>query len=119
MEEEEAPSLFLESPSHRKEPALISSSEEPAEDFVHSESEGNVSTSSGRQVKPVQKDGMYYYYCLFNMLLGCQYNQFYMIIMFYVRLLKIIDSYFIVVRIAAVLQFGVRQNPFPTKGDVL
>ena len=93
MEKEEAPFPILESPSHRKEPALISFSVEPAEDFVHSESEGNVSTSSGRQVKPVQKDGIYYYYCLFNMLLGCQYNQFYMVIvMFYVMLLKILDS---------------------------
>ena len=40
LEKVEAPSSILERPSHRKEPALISFSVEPAEDFVHSESEG-------------------------------------------------------------------------------
>ena len=58
MEEAEASSPILENPSH-KEPVPISSSEEPAKDR---EFEGNVYTRSGRQVKPVRKDGMYYYY---------------------------------------------------------
>ena len=56
------------------------------------------------------------------MLLSYRYNI--VTVMFYVMLLsgheiKPQDSYFIVTRIAAVLQFGVRQNPFPTKGDVM
>ena len=57
LEEAEAPSPILENPSHREEPAPISSSEEPAKDR---ESEGNVYTRSGRQVNPVRKNGMYY-----------------------------------------------------------
>ena len=58
LEEAEAPSPILENPSHREEPAPVSSSEEPARDR---KSEGDVYTRSGRQVKPVRKDGMYYY----------------------------------------------------------
>ena len=50
LEEAEAPSPILENPSHKEKPAPISSSEEPAKD------------RSGRQVNPVRKNGMYYYY---------------------------------------------------------
>ena len=56
LEEVEAPSPILENPSHREERAPMSSSEEPAKDR---ESEGNVYTRSGRQVKRVRKNGMY------------------------------------------------------------
>ena len=49
LEEAKAPSPILENPSHR---------EELTKDR---ESEGNAYTHSGRQVKPVRKDGMYYY----------------------------------------------------------
>ena len=48
--EAEAPSPILENPCHREEPASMSSSEEPARDR---ESEGNLYTCSGSQVKPV------------------------------------------------------------------
>ena len=50
LEKAEAPSPILENPSHR---------EEPTKDREY---EGNAYTRSGRQVKPVRKDGMYYYY---------------------------------------------------------
>ena len=61
LDEMDAHSPILENQSHRKEQAPMSSPEEPAEDL--------------------------YYYCFFNMLLGCQYNQFYIVIvMFYVLL---------------------------------
>ena len=84
--EVEAPFSILENPSHREEPAPMSSSQEPAKDR---KSEGHVYTRLGKKGKPVRKDGMYYHLFLFNMLLGCQYNQFYIVIvMFYVMLLS-------------------------------
>ena len=59
MEKVEASSPILENPSHREKLAPMNSSEEPAEDVVHRESEGNAYTRLGGQVKPVQKDSMY------------------------------------------------------------
>ena len=61
LEKFKSPSPILGKLSHRKEPALMSSSKEPAENVVNRESAGNVYTRSGRQVKPVRKDCMYYY----------------------------------------------------------
>ena len=58
LEGVEAPSPILKNQSHREEPAAMSSSKEPAKKH---ESEGDVYTRSGKQVKSVRKDGMYYY----------------------------------------------------------
>ena len=52
LEGMEAPSPILENLSQKEKLAPMSSLDEP---------EGNVYTRSGKQVKPVQKDGMYYY----------------------------------------------------------
>ena len=58
LEKAKAPSPILVKTLHRDEPAPMSFSEKPANNH---ESEGNAYTRSGRQVKPVRKDGMYYY----------------------------------------------------------
>ena len=51
--------LILENLPYGEEEAPMNYSEKPAK---NSESEENVHTRSGRQVKPVRKDGMCYYY---------------------------------------------------------